>query len=563
VYDAVGNRTIQTRTLTSTQVITSVYDNANAKAPLRCRLTSVNGQAYTWDANCNLLNDGASQYVYDQANRVRVITQTTTVYNFRYNGNGDRLRQLVNSIGTTYTLDLMAGLVQVLNDGSNAYLYGNGRIAQANALNTEYFLTDGLGSVRQLANSAGSVTLAQRYDPFGNPLSSSGSGTSVWAFAGEARDATGLEYLRARYYSPGVGRFTARDPFGGYPASPQTLNRFAYALNNPIFLVDPSGFDPSTGQYGPGFIERANKESIWRNLPESGASDVWFKEAFTKDGQNPHPITRKVYLAIRERLVSGEFMNRSVSHLYQETRQIAKDALKGQLCTDLIAEWRESAHVALVVLAGIGRVDNDPREGAGPFGPGFIPNPDADNPRDMQGADTGWHFFYHAFLSFELLYAHEYRVPGIEFRLRGGIGNAVGFTRGKVQALLTKYRETSGDRFDSLTRIDSDAYSYAVAAGAFYEVVSTYDNKQRRDIEGQCQDINLGPVTISGKYPCSLEASTDSLENFKELMNRTDPRYDSGVRDPRLFARDMRANHLGAVFGISAFYHQDALPPAP
>jgi hypothetical protein len=41
-YDAVGNRTVQTRTITSTQVMNYVYDAAN-------RLTSVNGLAYTWD----------------------------------------------------------------------------------------------------------------------------------------------------------------------------------------------------------------------------------------------------------------------------------------------------------------------------------------------------------------------------------------------------------------------------------------------------------------------------------------------------------------------------------
>lgn len=43
-YDAVGNRTTQTATITSTQVTNYVYDAAN-------RLTSVNGQAYTWDDN--------------------------------------------------------------------------------------------------------------------------------------------------------------------------------------------------------------------------------------------------------------------------------------------------------------------------------------------------------------------------------------------------------------------------------------------------------------------------------------------------------------------------------
>ncbi len=43
-YDPVGNRTAQTRTLTSTTVISYVYDAAN-------RLTSVNGVGYTWDNN--------------------------------------------------------------------------------------------------------------------------------------------------------------------------------------------------------------------------------------------------------------------------------------------------------------------------------------------------------------------------------------------------------------------------------------------------------------------------------------------------------------------------------
>jgi RHS repeat-associated protein len=246
-YDAVGNRTVQTRTVTNTQVITSVYDNAN-------RLTSVNGQAYTWDANGNLLNDGASQYVYDQANRVRVITQTSNVYAFKYNGSGDRLRQLVNGTPTTYTLDLNNALVQVLNDGVNTYLYGNGRIAQYAGSNVDYFLPDALGSVRQLANSAGSVTLAQRYDPFGNPLSSAGSGTSVWAFAGEARDATGLEYLRARYYAPTQGRFTARDVWDGSDNQPMSYNAWLYVYANPVNMTDPSGLNPNClpGQIGCG-----------------------------------------------------------------------------------------------------------------------------------------------------------------------------------------------------------------------------------------------------------------------------------------------------------------------
>jgi YD repeat-containing protein len=51
-YDAVGNRTISTHTITNTLVTTYTYDAAN-------RLTSVNGQPYTWDNNGNLTKDSS------------------------------------------------------------------------------------------------------------------------------------------------------------------------------------------------------------------------------------------------------------------------------------------------------------------------------------------------------------------------------------------------------------------------------------------------------------------------------------------------------------------------
>ncbi len=82
---------------------------------------------------------------------------------YRYNGLGERLSQN----GVNYTLDLNAGLTQVLSDNENSYLYGLGRISQTGN-STEYFLEGALGSVRQLANNAGEVTFAKSYDPYGD-----------------------------------------------------------------------------------------------------------------------------------------------------------------------------------------------------------------------------------------------------------------------------------------------------------------------------------------------------------------------------------------------------------
>ncbi len=88
-YDAVGNRTVQTQTITSTLITNYSYDIAN-------RLTSVNGVTYSWDDNGNLLNDGLQAYTYDQANRLKTVTSPQSPVNsFGYIGLGDRLSQTV------------------------------------------------------------------------------------------------------------------------------------------------------------------------------------------------------------------------------------------------------------------------------------------------------------------------------------------------------------------------------------------------------------------------------------------------------------------------------------
>ena len=229
-YDAIGNRLSQDTLVGGLPSSTAyLYDDAN-------RLAYVNGVPYTWDANGNLLNDGVNTYTYDSANRLKTLSNQSTVSSYQYNGLGDRLSQN----GVNYTLDLNAGLTQVLNDGTNQYLYGLGRIAQVNTT-TDYFLTDALGSIRQLTDASGAITLAKSYQPYGGTLASAGSGTSPFAFTGEQVDASGLTYLRARYYSSGDGRFLTRDTWEGDADAPMSYNVWAYGYANPINNIDPSG----------------------------------------------------------------------------------------------------------------------------------------------------------------------------------------------------------------------------------------------------------------------------------------------------------------------------------
>lgn len=110
--------------------------------------------------------------------------------NFAYNNLGDRLAQN----GVQYTLDLNAGLTQVLADGTNTYLYGLSRIAERQGTANEYYLGDALGSVRQLTNGSGNVTLARNYEPFGKTAQTIGTAQTDYGFTGEFTDSSGLIY---------------------------------------------------------------------------------------------------------------------------------------------------------------------------------------------------------------------------------------------------------------------------------------------------------------------------------------------------------------------------------
>jgi RHS repeat-associated protein len=122
-----------------------------------------------------------------------------------------------------------------------SYILANGMLlGQISGADTRYRVTDVQGSTRLLTDPTGAVTSSYSYDAFGT-LQSTGDVETKYLYTGQQfDDETGLYSLRARYYNPGVGRFTARDVYGGNYAT--ELNRYVYTANNPIMGSDPSGF---------------------------------------------------------------------------------------------------------------------------------------------------------------------------------------------------------------------------------------------------------------------------------------------------------------------------------
>lgn len=114
---------------------------------------------------------------------------------------------------------------------------------------TSNLITDALGSVLALADSAGVVQSENTYEPFGRTTVTGASNTNPFQYTGRENDGTGLYHYRARYYHPQLQRFTSEDPieFAG-----RDINLYAYVLNNPTNLSDPHGLIGYGGAYGLG-----------------------------------------------------------------------------------------------------------------------------------------------------------------------------------------------------------------------------------------------------------------------------------------------------------------------
>jgi RHS repeat-associated protein len=123
---------------------------------------------------------------------------------------------------------------------------GSSLLAKIEGGVTKYYHQDHLSN-RVITDTNGSIVAQSAHFPFGENWYGS-SATTRWKFTSYERDSeSSNDYAMARYHVSRLGRFSSPDPELGDISNPQRLNRYAYALNDPINLVDPLGRNAFSG----------------------------------------------------------------------------------------------------------------------------------------------------------------------------------------------------------------------------------------------------------------------------------------------------------------------------
>ena len=167
---------------------------------------------------------------------------------YRYDVDGLRIGKNDDGQITNYLVDKNRDYGQVLKELDEthtpivSYLYGDDLIKQTRAANDNYYLYDGQGSTRALADGAGIITDTYDYSAYGTLIDSTGFVENSYLYVGEQFDENVDQYyLRARYYDSSLGRFITEDSFLGILGEPITLHKYIYGNLDPINNLDPSG----------------------------------------------------------------------------------------------------------------------------------------------------------------------------------------------------------------------------------------------------------------------------------------------------------------------------------
>jgi RHS repeat-associated protein len=270
----------------TTQVGVGTYAYPAAGQPRPHAVTSLIGTfngvtnpTFSYDANGNMTDRASStanitwsSYNYPTSISASDVTGSEEVQ-YNYGPGRERWEQIYTGpSGTEQTYYVGKKLEVVFNGTTNYrhYIYaGSEPVAvysrtSAGTNTMSYFLEDHQGGVSSITSSAGASDVGQSWSAFGQMRDSatwSGSPTSTqlgslstytrqgYTFQTWLGQSMGLNHLNGRVEDAVLGRMLSPDPHIPDRTNAQSYNRYSYVNNNPVTMVDPTGFSANRWCY--------------------------------------------------------------------------------------------------------------------------------------------------------------------------------------------------------------------------------------------------------------------------------------------------------------------------
>jgi RHS repeat-associated protein len=264
-YDGFNRLTARTVTSGTVQNYTYAYDRYGNRSqtaletgynfnPTYSATTNhITSSGYAYDAAGNMTNDTVHSYKYDAEGNIIAVDNGSTAQ-YAYDVFNHRIHVQTSAGTTEYIYDYagrrVSSWISPNNQANEGRIYWDGQLVAHRSLEalTYFDHADTLGTQRIRTNYAGWTASSYLSLPWGDgyaaTVNNAGGDQDNLHFADLERDAeSGTEHAQFRNYASAQGRWLSPDPYtGSYDATnPQSMNRYAYVLNNPMSLLDPSG----------------------------------------------------------------------------------------------------------------------------------------------------------------------------------------------------------------------------------------------------------------------------------------------------------------------------------
>jgi len=281
-YDSVGNM------LTYNENGSAAYTYGASKL-LPHAIRTANGQKYAYDLCGNMLVRRKQSLVYNPENRLVASAVSNRVTTFGYADDGTRLWK--QPPGTNGLQVWIGGIYEEKNGKTLFHISAGDRLVYTafspDGSAGEYYHPDHLHSAQVMSTNSGALTQHYEYTAYGNTrytFSTNAFPLSRRYTSQVLDEDTGLYYYGSRYYDPVLGRFVQPDTVIPHIFDPQSYDRYAYARDNPLHYVDPTGHAPDDDEEIP-MTAGGARSMLLRDNPQAAALVKWGGQAMVNSAQ--------------------------------------------------------------------------------------------------------------------------------------------------------------------------------------------------------------------------------------------------------------------------------------